>query len=75
MKINDPVICIDTDFIIVNKSLTLNKTYTILSIPDSTDRILIINNLGKQEWYYKHRFISLKQQRKDKLLQLKTCPQ
>ena len=71
MKIYDTVICVDTDYLLINNDLTLNKTYTTLNISDEpTHRLLILNDFGKQEWYYNHRFISLKQQRKNKILQL-----
>ena len=74
MKIGNIITCIintnenNTHFFI--NTLTTNKTYKILQIQDNL--ILIKNDYNEIVWYYCWRFITLKQNRKQKLLKLKS---
>ena len=47
--------------------LTKNKLYTVLATDESTDDIVITNNLNENYWYQENFFISLKDLRKRKI--------
>ena len=68
MKIGDIITCINKEW--KYHELTSNKNYKILKIQD--DMILIKNNNNEIGWYFNWRFITLKQNRKLKLINLKS---
>ena len=64
-KPGDRVICID---ISDSDNLTYKKVYTVLDvICDYKDYVDILDDNGNQNTFYKKRFISLKDYRKQKL--------
>jgi len=67
MNIGDIVICIDTTKLKYS-SLIINNKYQIIDIDDNIDILIkIINEYNEPAWFYKNRFITLKNQRKLKL--------
>jgi hypothetical protein len=73
MEINDKIICVDnnvyTDNLITYVPLTLYKIYIINDI--RSDKFYFYDDNNKINGYYSHRFISLEEDRKIKLLELK----
>ena len=73
MKPGDNVVCVllDSNAIGVAR-LTLGKTYTVIKgYNPITDTIIVLDDKGLESQYYRHRFRSVKEIRKEKLKKLK----
>ena len=60
------VVCIDSNN---QQSLTYGKSYSLIS-NNLTNMSLIIDNSNIEFWYYSNRFISLKEYRRMKLIEI-----
>ena len=74
MKTISYIKCINTDGILTENSIRINKIYKVLDNNIQFGRVIIIDEFKKEQTFYSYRFkpLTLKEYRKFKLNQLKT---